>query len=274
MMRRVDDYELIDAGDHRRLERFGAHVVDRPAPGAASPLSDTPRWHEADLRFDRGAGWSGSGIVQAQTEWTISIRDLRLELRATDAGQVGLFPEHAAMLPWIRDRVRERLARDAHPRVLHLFASTGLATLAAASAGAAVVHVDAARAAVEWARRNAASNGLAERPIRWLVDDAPAFVSREVRRGRRYDGLLLDPPTYGHGAGGRAWRILRDLPDLVRDLERVRAPDGFTLLTTHTASLRPDDLGDLLGPRAETGPLRLVAASGAVLDLGAFARLG
>ena len=274
MMPTVDDYELIDAGDQRRLERFGPHVVDRPAPSAGDSLRDPGRWRSADLRFDRDAGWSGSGIAQAQTDWTITIRDVLLGLRPTDAGQVGMFPEHAAMLPWLRERIDERVAGGASPRVLHLFASTGLATLAAASAGAAVVHVDAARASVEWARRNAASNGLTERPIRWLVDDAPAFVAREARRGRRYDGLLLDPPTYGHGAGGRPWRILRDLPDLMRDVGRVRAPDGFILLTTHTASLRPHDLGDLLGARAETGPLRLVAASGAVLDLGAFARLG
>ncbi len=270
----VDDYELIDAGDHRRLERFGPHIVDRPAPSADGPRRHPPRWRKADLRFDRGAGWSGSGIVQAQSDWSITIHDVRLGLRPTDAGQVGLFPEHAAMLPWLLERVRERVAGGAPPRVLNLFASTGLATLAAASAGAAVVHVDAARAAVEWARRNAASNGLADRSIRWLVDDAPAFVARESRRGRRYDGLLLDPPTYGHGAGRKVWRILRDLPSLVRDLALVRAPDGFILLTTHTTTLGPDDLGDLLGRRAETGPLRLVTSSGAGLDLGAFARLG
>src|SRR5206468_12480724 len=125
--------------------------------------------------------------------------------------------------------------------------------------------VDAARSAIAWARRNAMLNALENRPIRWLVDDARAFVAREIRRDRRYHGVVLDPPTYGHGAGGKAWRLERDLEPLLADMSRLLVPGGFILLTAHAAAIAPRDLGDLLGPDAETGNLELTAASGAHL---------
>jgi 23S rRNA (cytosine1962-C5)-methyltransferase len=271
----VDDYEFIDAGDGRRLERFGKHVVDRPQAGATHRPYAPDRWTDADLRFDRGSGWSGTDLADARNGWVVRLADLALELRPTDAGQVGLFPEHAAMLPWLRHRVAER---PDTPGVLHLFASTGLVTLALAMAGAAVVHVDAARPAVAWARRNAVLNGLDDRPIRWLVDDAHAFVKREMRRDRRFDGVVLDPPTYGHGASGKAWRIETHLAPLISDIRTLTAPDGFILLTAHTESIRQGDLGGYLGDAGdagkaiETGELRLSATSGATLRLGAYAR--
>ncbi|HXG26550.1 MAG TPA: class I SAM-dependent methyltransferase, partial [Candidatus Binatia bacterium] len=205
-------YELLDAGDGRRLERFGRRVVDRPAPAALEARRDFHAWRASDLRFDPGRGWTAAGkpVEPAGDEpWVLVVDGLRLELRPTDSGGLGLYPEHAANLAWVADRVRERVAarsatgeaRDAGsvdpPAVLHLFAHTGLLTLAAARAGAAVAHVDAARGAVEWARRNAALSGLEDRPVRWLVDDAAAFVAREARRGRRYDGIVLDPPSFG-----------------------------------------------------------------------------
>ena len=166
------------------------------------------------------------------------------------------------------------------PAVLHLFAYTGLATLAMAAAGAAVVHVDASRPTVAWARRNAELSGLADRPVRWIVDDAVAFTEREVRRGRRYAGVVLDPPSYGHGPGSGAWRIDDDLPGLLAVGARLLDPDGFVLLTAHTAGLRGQDrlasaIGAALGRPAaevEAGPLHLATADGRRLELGAFAR--
>jgi 23S rRNA (cytosine1962-C5)-methyltransferase len=269
----VDDYELLDAGDGARLERFGAFVVDRPQGGADDRRGAPDRWTDADLRFDRPGGWSGRGLAAAHDDWTVHIDDIELELRPTDAGQVGVFPEHAAMLPWLRERItRSRLTGGEAPTVLHLFAYTGLVTLALARSGAGVVHVDAARPAVAWARRNADRNGLGDRPIRWLVDDAPAFVAREHRRGRRYHGVILDPPTYGHGARGETWALDRDLPRLLEDVERVLRPGGFVLVTAHTEGIDPSALGALVGGRSDTGELRLMAASGATLRLGAFAR--
>jgi 23S rRNA (cytosine1962-C5)-methyltransferase len=279
----VDDYELIDAGGGARLERFGAHVTDRPHGGAYGERRAPERWEDADLRFDRKGGWSGPAADAARDGWTAEIGGLDLELRPTEAGQVGCFPEHAAMLPWLRERAE--LRRSTAPadapavRVLHLFAYTGLVTLAMAAAGATVAHVDAAKPAVAWARRNAATNGLAEAPIRWLVDDARAFAARERRRGNRYDGIVLDPPTYGHGASGRAWRLESDLDPLLDDCRALLSPDGFVLLTAHTEHLGDDALAARLGRALrrppsgiEAGDLRLEAASGASLGLGAYAR--
>ena len=283
MIAPVDGYELIDAGGGARLERFGEHVTDRPHGGAYGERRAPERWADADLRFDRDAGWSGPGLVGASDAWTARIGGMELGLRPTDAGQVGCYPEHAAMLPWLRERVELRGATaptDTPPvRVLHLFAYTGLVTLAVAAAGAAVAHVDAARPAVAWGRRNAATNGLDDAPIRWLVDDARAFVARERRRGSRYDGIVLDPPTYGHGASGRPWRLDTDLDPLLADCRAILSPDGFVLLTAHTEHLGEDQLAGRLGlalrrgaADIETGDLRLDATSGASLALGVFAR--
>jgi 23S rRNA (cytosine1962-C5)-methyltransferase len=273
----VDDYAFLDAGDGARLERFGERLVVRAHPGATGPRGDPGRWSDADLRFDRDRGWSGPGLDAASNDWVATLAGLALELRPTDAGHVGLFPEHAALVHWLEARVAGRITvRAGGPvTVLNLFAYTGLATLALARAGATVAHVDAARPSVAWARRNAARNALDERPIRWLVDDAHAFVAREARRGRRYDGVVLDPPTYGHGASGRAWRLERGLDGLLADVRSILEPTGFVLLTAHTEGLEPRELGDRLSgvvDGVEVGPLRLIAASGATLGLGAFAR--
>ena len=266
----MDGYQLVDVGAGRRLERFGEHLVDRPHASVHGPRRLPDRWREAGLRFDRERGWSGPALRAAGRAWTVDLDGLAFELRATDTGQVGLFPEHAAMLPWLVDQVDSR----ASPSVLNLFAHTGLATVALAHAGASVAHVDGARAAIDWARRNATGNGLDDRPIRWLVDDVPAFLAREVRRGRRYDGVVLDPPTYGHGTTGKAWRLERDLEPLLEDIREVLVPDGFILLTAHTSHLDADRLGGVLGDDADAGDLVLHAESGAELRLGAFARVG
>ena len=266
----MEGYELIDAGDGRRLERFGDRVVDRPYPAADSPLRAPERWEDADLRFERDAGWQGGALEAGDEDWTTEIDDLRFELRPTAAGQVGLFPEHAGLVPWLAERLVEHAGTAT---VLNLFAYTGLVTLALARAGASVAHVDAAKPSVDWARRNAALNDLEDHPIRWLVDDARAFVAREVRRERRYDGVVLDPPTYGHGTSGKAWRIERDLPRLLDDLQRLLSPGGFLLLTAHTEALDPFTLGGFIGRDVEIGELSLTASSGALLHLGAFARI-
>jgi 23S rRNA (cytosine1962-C5)-methyltransferase len=266
----VEDYELLDVGDGARLERFGAVVVDRPSPATPGPRRLPDAWAEATLTFDRVAGWQGREHLPA--DWTVEFDGVRLRLRPTDAGQVGCYPEHASLLPWARSRLPNG------GQVLHGFASTGLVTLALARAGAAVTHVDSARPAVAWARENAALNGLQGRPIRWLVEDAARYVDREVRRGRRYDGVVLDPPTYGHGGGATAaWRIERDLPSLLARVSSLLAPGGFVLLTAHTETWGPPTLEQALRTALgrtgtiEGGDLALVARSGAILPLGAWA---
>jgi 23S rRNA (cytosine1962-C5)-methyltransferase len=268
-----DGHQLIDAGDGRRLERFGNRVVDRPAPSVAGVprTGGRDRWAAADLRFDRERGWTGA----AQEPWTIALDDLSLELRPTGAGQLGLFPEHTLAWPWLRDRVAARPA----PEVLHLFAYTGATTLTLAAAGARVTHVDASRPAVAWARRNAELSGLGDRPIRWIVDDALAFVRREARRGRRYAGLVLDPPTFGHGPAGARWELDDALPVLLDACAAVADPDAFVLLTAHTTALEPGDLASALEvafgipAELESGALELDAESGAILPLGVAARM-
>ena len=213
-------YELLDAGDGRRLERFGDVVVDRPAADAVEAPLDPSAWDAADLRYERDHGWSATaGDVPAS--WEIAEGDLRLELRPTPTGQVGLFPEQAQNRAWVRDVVA---SSGEAVSVLNLFAYTGAMTLSAAAGGAAVTHVDGARPAIGWARRNAALSGLADRQIRWIVDDSEAFVAREGRRERRYDGVVLDPPSYGHGAGGRSWKLADRLPDLLAGARRLPGP--------------------------------------------------
>ena len=221
-------YELLDVGDGRRLERFGELIVDRPAADADEPPRDPAAWAGADLRLGRDRGWrSASGDVPIA--WEVEDGDLRFELRPTPTGQVGLFPEQAPNRAWVRDVIA---ALPEAPAVLNLFAYSGAMTLSAAAAGASVTHVDGARPAVAWARRNAQLSGLTDRPIRWIVDDVEGFVAREARRGRRYDGLVLDPPSYGHGAGGRAWRLSDRLPWLLAACADLTGPrPAFVVLT-------------------------------------------
>jgi 23S rRNA (cytosine1962-C5)-methyltransferase len=272
-------YELMDAGDGRRLERLGAVVVDRPAPSATEPPRDPGAWTSAHLAFSRGRGWGGAPPVDP---WTVELGGLTFELRATESGQVGLFPEQAPQWDWLADRVASDRQGDAGADApfLNLFAYTGAATLALARAGGSVSHVDGSRPAVAWARRNASLSGLADRPVRWLVDDADAFVGREVRRGRRYRGVVLDPPSYGHGAGGRSWRLEERLAPLLSACVALTAgPPDLMLLTAHTQGFEAPRLRDELAAvlrrptrDLDAGDLHLDARSGARLALGAFAR--
>jgi 23S rRNA (cytosine1962-C5)-methyltransferase len=267
----VDDYELLDAGGGMRLERFGSRIVARPHPGAEGPRHDPGAWRSATLNYVPGHGWTGP---HTGDRWQIVMDGLTVELRQTETGQVGLFPEQQDSWAWLRNRVAQDIA------VLNLFAYSGLATLVAAAQGGSVVHVDASRPTVAWARRNAELSGLAARPVRWLVDDAKAFVARELRRGRRYDGVVLDPPSYGHGPRGRGWRLEDDLAALLRQVaELVAAPKGFVLLTAHTPGFGPERLAAELGmpfgvadADIDRGPLQVRARTGVTLELGAFAR--
>ena len=260
----ADAYQLLDVGGGARLERFGDRVTDRPYPAALGARA-RPRCLgrgrppvRPRTRLDRGG--------RRAEPWPVTIEGVTLELRPTDAGQVGLFPEHAAMLPWLDDRVARR-TRDAgptaagpRPAVLHLFAYTGLATLVMVAAGARVTHVDASRPAVALGARNADAVGAGRPPIRWIVDDAVAFTGREVRRGRRYAGVVLDPPSYGHGPGTGAWRLERDLPALLDACAEVLEPDGFLLLTAHTPGFDGDRLAHALA--AATRPAGGIGGSG------------
>lgn len=283
-------YALLDFGLGRRLDRFGPVIVDRPAPGVVDvPPLDRGAWALALARFGRAAsaddlaGWESADTLPPS--WEVVIDGVRLELRPTPAGQVGLFPEHAEPAAWVTERARAIGGRLGRPlEVLNLFAYTGLATLALARAGARVTHVDASRPAVAWARRNASGAGLDDAPVRWIVEDARAFVAREARRGRRYDGVVLDPPTYGHAPHrGAAWRLESDLAELLSGCAALtgRAP-AFFLLTAHTTGLAAVELrariavafGEALATRAEVVALGMRRPDGRQLPAGFAIRWG
>ena len=251
-----DDYELLDSGDGRKLERFGKYVLARPCSQAMwRPNKSAAEWAKADASFDREDGNNWHGRANLPKEWQIKTAGITFKLGGTDFGHLGIFPEQRAQWKWIRETVgvgcRGRCTKDvgnsavdldlkSTPKVcvLNLFAYSGGSTMAAALGGAEVCHLDASKGMVEWARENARLNGLAERPIRWIVDDAHKFMKREIRRGRKYDAIILDPPTFGRGAGGEMYKIERDLKEtlsLVRELLSDRPL--FVLFSSHTPGL-------------------------------------
>ncbi len=254
----TEDYELLDSGDGRKLERFGRQVLVRPCSQALwRPTHPRATWDRADASFDREEGnrWHGRGNLP--TSWTIETAGIVFRLCGTDFGHLGIFPEQRAQWEWIRENVRPGL------RVLNLFAYSGGSTLAAALGGAEVCHLDASRGMVDWARENAALNHLENHPIRWIVDDAHKFMKREVRRGRRYDAVILDPPTFGRGAGGEMYRIERDLDETLRLVgELLSETPRFVLFSSHTPGLSVRVAENLLAqmwPRAsvEAGEMLL-----------------
>jgi 23S rRNA (cytosine1962-C5)-methyltransferase len=280
-------YELLDCGDGRRLERFGERIVDRPAPGATDPRRDPGIWADA-ISYRAGRGWAAAdGLPGSTDDEPVELAGIRLLASLAAGGQVGVFPEHARNAAWVRAAVARRTPAlgsgdGPAPTVLNLFAYTGLLTLVAAGGGAAVTHVDASRPAVQWARRNAEANGMADRPIRWIADDALSFLRREARRGRSYQGLILDPPSYGHGGEGGhagAFRFERDIVELLAAARAVATPDAFWLLSTHTIGWDVKRIAAALAAgtaqpiRAVVAvPLDLTATSRARLALGAAAR--
>jgi len=236
-----DDYELIDSGDGRKFERFGAYTLVRPCSQAMWRPRDAAAWRTATASFDREDGNRWHGRNALPKEWTIETAGIRFKLGGTDFGHLGIFPEQREQWKWIRAAVASRinvLKVSGCVKVLNLFAYSGGSTIAAAQGGAEVCHLDAAKGMVQWARENAALNGLQDHPIRWIADDAHKFLRREVRRGRRYDAVILDPPTFGRGANGELYKIERDLQEtlgLVRDV--LSDKPLFVLFSSHTPGL-------------------------------------
>jgi 23S rRNA (cytosine1962-C5)-methyltransferase len=214
------DYALLDSGHGRKLERYGPYQVVRPEPQClwAPRLADSV-WAKADAVFDptdedEAGRWRFS--KPTKETWPLGWRDVKFHGRFTAFRHLAFFPEQAANWTWLDERVRQRVAKGGEaPKILNLFGYTGVASLVCAAAGAAVTHVDASKKAIGWARDNAALSGLTEAPIRWICEDARKYVQREVRRGTRYDGIILDPPKYGRGPTGEVWRLFEDLPELL-----------------------------------------------------------
>jgi len=270
-----DQYQLLDFGQGRKLERFGPLVLDRPSPPAVDAPQHRPQlWSPASSRYHRRSSslqgvWEPADVWPPN--WSIRWRDLVFELKATPFGHLGVFPEQADNWDWLARLIeagyRQQGRGDDEPvRVLNLFAYTGGSTMAAAAAGAHVAHVDAARNVVTWARANAARSGLAETPIRWLAEDAGLFAARERKRGRRYDVIVLDPPSYGHGPKGQPWQLEKDLLALLADCAALLSerPLGV-LFTCHSPGF---DEHAMQAALAEAGfPLRQGSTGGGELTL-------
>ena len=271
------DYEILDAGNGNKLERWGQVRLLRPDPQAVWPMQE-PR--SVDARYIRSA--SGGGHWEytktLPDSWTIQYRDLTFQVRPTGFKHTGLFPEQAVNWDWMRSLVKKAPKPF---RALNLFAYTGGATCALAAAGAEVVPVDAAKGMVAWAKENLALCGLGDKPVRFIVDDVMKFVLREQRRGRQYEGILMDPPSYGRGPGGEMWKIEENLYPLVAECCKLLSPEArFFLINSYTTGLAPTVLSNVLqaalpgrGGRIEAGEVGLPISRGTlVLPCGASGR--
>ena len=275
------EYELIDASRGERLERWGDKILIRPDPQV---IWDTPRshsaWRSSDGHYTRsksgGGSWDKAGLPES---WGIRYGELSFRVRPMNFKHTGLFPEQAANWDWAMEKIR---SAGRHIQVPNLFAYTGAATVACLAAGASVCHVDAAKGMVAWGKENAAASGVAEGGVRWIVDDCAKFVEREIRRGRRYDAIIMDPPSYGRGPGGEVWRLEDNLWDFVSLCRGVLSDDPlFVLINSYTTGLAPSVLEYIsesiftrrYGGRSRSEELGLpVTESGLVLPCGASCR--
>ena len=275
------DYELLDASRGEKLERWGRHILLRPEPQAIwdTPRLD-PRWKRPDAVYRRSSSGGGAWEKNAlPASWTLSYGALRLNVKPMNFKHTGLFPEQAANWDWAMDKIR---GAGRPISVLNLFGYTGAATCACLAAGASVCHVDAAKGMVAWGKENAASCGLADRPVRWIVDDCLKFVQREIRRGHRYDAVIMDPPSYGRGPGGEVWRLEDNLWELVATVRQILSGRPlFVLINSYTTGLSASTLTYLsesiftkdFGGASRSQELGLpVTASGLVLPCGASCR--
>jgi 23S rRNA (cytosine1962-C5)-methyltransferase len=270
-------YELVDFGLGRKLERIGGRLIDRPCPAAAEMSCSHPKWQKVDATFQLSRGHRGTWSLSRPWEdgWTFETEFGKLELGLSPFGHIGVFPEQSDNWHWIASHAG--LIRGT--RLLNLFAYSGGSTLAAAAAGAEVTHVDSAANIVARARSNAVRSGLNDRPIRWIVEDALRFVVREARRGNRYDGVILDPPTYGHGVSRRqVWNLDEGLPQLLDALRVVVADCRMIVCTCHSPGMSARVLKSFVSARfagarlAECGDMNLPCPDGRRLDCGVFVR--
>ena len=274
------DYEVIDCSKGEKLERWGDYILVRPDPQV---IWDTPHkekgWHKMNAHSHRskkgGGEWEFFDLPQ---QWSIHYRSLTFQLKPFSFKHTGLFPEQAANWDWFSELIK-KAGRPV--KVLNLFAYTGGATIAAAAAGASVTHVDASKGMVTWAKENAASSGLADAPIRWIVDDCVKFVEREIRRGNHYDAIIMDPPSYGRGPKGEIWKIEESIHPLVKLCAQLLVDRPlFFLINSYTTGLQPAVLSYLIGTELKRFPGKVtadeiglpVSSNGLTLPCGASGR--
>ncbi len=273
------DYELLDSGDGEKLERFGKVVLSRPDPQALwRKHLDEKDWKKADASFSRSeasAEWSyKNGKME---KWPIEYSGLKFWIKPTAFKHTGIFPEQAANWDWMREVMKGNEGAD----VLNLFGYTGGASLACAQAGAKVVHVDGSKSAITWARENAELSGLADKPIRWILEDARVFVGREVKRGNKYDAILMDPPAFGHGANKEIWKIEEDFLPLIEEcIKLLKDKPLFFIINGYSAGYSAIAYKNVLsvlvekfGGKVEIGELTLPeTGTERLLPCGIFAR--
>ena len=279
------DYEVIDTCSGEKCERWGDYILVRPDPQV---IWDTghhnPAWKKKSGHYHRsnkgGGEWEFRNLPE---EWSITYRDLTFNLKPFSFKHTGLFPEQAVNWDWCAQKIKEATREKGRQlKVLNLFAYTGGATISAAAAGAAVTHVDASKGMVTWAKENALSSGLSNAPIRWLVDDCVKFVEREIRRGNTYDGIIMDPPSYGRGPKGEIWKIEESIYPFIQLTAKLLSKDSvFFLINSYTTGLQPAVLSYMIntaivpqfGGRVEAGEIGLpVTESGLILPCGASGR--
>ena len=274
-MEKLISYELLDCGDFKKLERIGDLKLIRPAASAIWQKTNPELWSKVDWEFERSQKGQGRWHSRSQNQFecqAVKCGLLKLNLKPTPFGHMGLFAEQISYWQRIIETCKSSTLRA--PKVLNLFAYTGGSTLAAALGGAEVTHVDASKTSVDWAKDNAELNELSEAPIRWIVDDVGAFVKREIRRENKYQGIILDPPSYGRGPKNQLWKIEEDLPKLLEKLRQILSEDFLFLhLSAHTPGLSALSLENLLksyfGERSYfTEEMRVEVSSGTTLPSG------
>ena len=276
------DYALLDASSGERLERWGKYILIRPDPQVIWDTErNNPLWRAADAVYKRSRSGGGSwAVCNIPESWNISYGALTFQLRPMGFKHTGLFPEQAVNWDWFSDIIKDAVAQGRSPSVLNLFAYTGGATAVSAAAGASVCHVDAAKGMVQAAKENLRLSGLGDAPVRYIVDDCKKFVEREIRRGRKYDAVIMDPPSYGRGPSGEIWK-LEDCAHELISLAASLMTDSplFFLVNSYTTGLSPAAMGYMvmqaMGNRGhiDTGELGLRAEeTGLLLPAGASAR--
>ena len=279
------DYEVIDTCSGEKCERWGDYILVRPDPQVIWDTGhNNPAWKQKNGHYHRsnkgGGEWEFRNLPK---EWSIKYRDLTFNLKPFSFKHTGLFPEQAVNWDWCAEKIRTAIKEKGRSlKVLNLFAYTGGATISAAAAGASVTHVDASKGMVTWAKENAVSSGLSDAPIRWLVDDCVKFVEREIRRGNTYDGIIMDPPSYGRGPKGEIWKIEDSIYPFIQLTAKLLSKDSvFFLINSYTTGLQPAVLSYMMnttivpqfGGRVEAEEIGLpVTESGLILPCGASGR--
>lgn len=278
-------YALIDSGKGRKLEQFGEFILSRPCSQAVwAPALSEQEWRDADATFLREGDtkWTYRNVKTKDTVWSIEVSGVTFKISPTDFGHLGIFAEQKPFWEWIQKTIKAAKEKRTEPiNVLNLFAYSGGSTLAAAKAGANVCHLDASKGMVAWARENAALNNLTEAPIRWIVEDVGKFLQRELRRGKRYDAIILDPPSFGRGSQGEIFKIEEHLPDLLKHCKALLTDNPlFILFSCHTPGFSPVVMHHLLAQmmqgtkgKIDDGEMTLTGANGVLpLPSGTYAR--